>query len=187
MKDTVKEADLILAELMGFTAPRRPKKWGQVVKAYLDLDPDDRETIAKDQVQGLIDWFAPGAKKKRKHQENQAKQKRRESKAKALKARNIPENRNQIWSYPASRNWSYTGDIDDEGKDEIKVHVRRPRTFRDAQYDPERSFAKLMAMLNKGDKKISLGALAKEVNRELGEIRLPPTTAPVRPSRGRQP
>jgi hypothetical protein len=93
MKDTRTEAYLLadyqLAQLMGFSS--RPKKWGKVVQAYLDLDPEDRVTITKDEVQGLIDWFAPGAKKKRNQEEEKSKQRRREAKAKALKVRNLPQ------------------------------------------------------------------------------------------------
>jgi hypothetical protein len=157
---------------MGFTNNRRPKKWGKVIQAYLDFDPDDREKITRERVQGLIDWFAPGAKKTRKKEEEQIKAKRKESKARAREIRNLPENKSQEWSYPANRNWSYTGDVDDDGKDEIKVHVRKPRTFRASQYDPERAMTKLLGLLDKGDKKTFLGALAKEMNRDLSDTRL---------------
>jgi hypothetical protein len=172
LKDTYKEADLILARIMEFSSPRRPSKWGKVIEEYLKLDEAERDNLTKFQVQGLIDWFKPGAKKKRSAEEKKQKKKRQEAKTKAKKVRELPANKKQEWSHRANRNWSYTGDVDDDGNDETKVHSRRPRSFRDAQYDPETTIKRLLGVLSKGQGTTFIKALAKEINSDLRDTRL---------------
>jgi len=62
--------------------------------------------------------------------------------------------------------------VDDEGNDEIRVHVRRPRTFTAYQYDPEKALAKVLRALKGGNKKTFLRELAKDINRDLGATKL---------------
>jgi hypothetical protein len=162
--NSFKEADPILFERSGLK--NKPYRWGDTVRKCTKLEEEIGASLTREQILIVSDSHRKGAK---------AEEKKRKERQKKV-AKNYKEARDleqyKEYSYPANRNWSYTGDIGDDGQDEIKVHVKKPRTFTPYQYDPEKALARVLRHLNEGQTTTFLDALAKDINKDLGATRL---------------